>query len=92
MGKIGIQTIHSTVYAYSLWKTNLMLRSFTQGCRNTLILPLKKKRGWVVLHRLPNPLTIEASIPFYGIFSVFLELDTSCWLSHHSQVAVSSLS
>lgn len=47
--------------------------------------------GWIVLHRLPSPLTIEASIPFYGIFSVFLEPDTYCWLSHHSQVAVSIL-
>jgi len=26
MGRRGIQTIHSTVYAYSLWKTDLMLR------------------------------------------------------------------
>lgn len=28
MGRTGTQTIHSTVYAYSQWKTNLMLRCF----------------------------------------------------------------
>lgn len=62
--------------------------AFTQDCRNTFIPPLKKKKPWIVQHGLPNPLTIEASIPFYGIFSVFLELDTYSWLSHPSQAAV----